>query len=111
MLEEAETIVLNLTKFDVGVPVNVVDLALKKESSTCSVLLLFDSDQGQFEALRFISSLSQPAGFVARQVFFKESRPKVDQGFINNTVYGILMDTVVLFLNKGRLAAHPCSPQ
>ena len=27
----------------------------------------------------------------------------VDQGFINNTVYGILMGTVVLFLNEDRL--------
>ena len=96
VLVEADTIVLNLTKFDVGIPVKVVDLALI-ENSICSVLILFDSDQGQFEALRYIASLSKPAGFVVRQVYFEAARPKLDQGFINNAVYGILIGKVLSF--------------
>ena len=94
VLVEADIIVLNLKKFDTGVPVNAVDAIVNSVKPSSSVLLLFDNEQGHFEALKYISSLPLPVGFVLKQVFFEVEKPKIDQGFIQNAVYGILLGRV-----------------
>ena len=94
VLVEADIIVLNLKKFDMGVPVDAIDVAMKSVKPSSSVLLLFDNEQGHFEALKYLSSLSLSVGFVLKQIYFEVDKPKVDHGFLDNAVYGILLGRV-----------------
>ena len=97
MLAEYDIIVLNCTKFDAGISVEVVDLAVTAKSTLLSVLMLFEDERGHFEAIKYISSLSLSLGVVVKQVFFEAEKPKVLEGFRNNAVYGILLGRVNIF--------------
>jgi hypothetical protein len=91
-LEKFDVLVLNLLKFEIGITFDVLDLAVK--SSRHTVLLLFGSEKDQFEAMKYISSLPTPAGFILKQVYFEDGKPKVVNDFLLNSVYGILLGTV-----------------
>ena len=96
-LEKFDVLVINLKKFAVGIAVDVIEIALNTLKPLMSVLFLFDNEEDHVEAIKYIGTLSKPVGFVSRQVYFEPEKPKIVDGFLMNTVYGLLLGKVKIF--------------
>eukprot|EP00092_Neocalanus_flemingeri_P108693 GFUD01139602.1.p1 GENE.GFUD01139602.1~~GFUD01139602.1.p1 ORF type:complete len:825 (+),score=170.44 GFUD01139602.1:57-2531(+) len=95
--EGFEIVLLNLKEFGVGASMAIVDVALESSKPVMSVLLLFRDEDHSVEAVKFLSTLSKPSGFVVKQVFFETDKPKLKNGFLVNTIFGILLGKVNVF--------------
>ena len=95
--EKADVIVLNLSKFEPGTPVDAIEIVTNTSKPYQVLLLLFENYQAFNDAQSFISTLTLREGFVARPVFFHIAKPKVARGFIDNAVYGLLLGKVNIF--------------
>ena len=97
VVEVSDIVVLNLSKVEPGFAIDAIDIILKTSKASHSLLLLFEIDRAYTDALSYISTFSLPQGITFKSVFFEIDRPKIEQGFINNAVYGILLGKVRTF--------------
>ena len=97
VFEQADVIVLNLSKFEIGTSSDVIEIVVNTSKPYHVLLLLFENYQAHNEAQTFVSSLSLPEGVVARPVLFQVGKPKVAKGFIDNAVYGLILGRVHIF--------------
>ena len=96
-IEKFDVLVVNLNNFDSGFAARVIEISLKTSKPIFSVLLLFGAEEHQVEAIKYLATLSKPAEFMSKQVYFEPEKLKIVEGFLINTVYGILLGKVTIF--------------
>ena len=96
-LERFDIILLNLSLFDAGAPMTVIEVALRTSKPAMGVLALFRDEQQLSEAIKYLSILTRPKDFVVKHIYFEADNPKLVKGFLMNATYGLLFGKVILF--------------